>query len=80
MTTTTSSGGNGNPPTFPEEFLFDGTNYFMFKNRVILAAKLRGAEGYLEGTITMPTPKITVPSPTATEWWDTAPSYQEWQA
>ena len=77
--TSTTLGGNSNPPTFPEEFLFDGTNYIMFRDRVLLAAKLRGAEGYLDGTIGTPNPKMTVPTPLATEWWDRSPSYQEWQ-
>ena len=78
MTTTISSGGNSNPPTFLQEFLFDRTNYFMFKDQVTLAAKLRYAEGYLEGTIPMPTPKTMVPTSAAMEWWDLSLSYQEW--
>ena len=79
MTSTTSSGGNSNPPTFPEEFLFDRTNYTMFRDRVLLAARLKGAKGYLDGTIEAPNPKTTIPASPAMEWWDKNPSYQEWQ-
>ena len=79
MTSTTSSGGNSNPPTFPEEFLFDGTNYIMFRDQVLLAARLRGTKGYLNGTIETPNLKMTVPAPPVMEWWDKNPLHQDWQ-
>ncbi|KAG6895472.1 hypothetical protein C0993_009530, partial [Termitomyces sp. T159_Od127] len=77
--------GTSNPPTFPDEFLFDGTNYVMFRDQVLLAARLKGAEGYLDGTIPAPTPETTSSetstalAATAMEWWDMTPSHQEWQ-
>ena len=51
----------------------------MFRNQVLLAARLRSAEGYLDRTITTPNPKIMVPTLSATKWWDKILSHQEWQ-
>ncbi|KAG6822013.1 hypothetical protein H0H92_015666, partial [Tricholoma furcatifolium] len=49
----------------------------------MIAAQLRGADGYLDGSIERPEqpdggakPVVT----TATEWWDPKPSIQEWRA
>ncbi|KAG6807776.1 hypothetical protein H0H92_006426 [Tricholoma furcatifolium] len=87
MSNNVTTHGRG-PPTFPDECQFDGTNYLSFRDRVILAASLRGAEGYLDGTIEKPDPEkpAQTPSPgapttttTPTEWWDPNPSAQEWR-
>ncbi|KAG6825053.1 hypothetical protein H0H92_004995 [Tricholoma furcatifolium] len=51
---TTSTTSRGNPTTFPEEYQFDGTNYIAFRDRVLIAAELRGADGYLDGSIPRP--------------------------
>ncbi|KAG6838143.1 hypothetical protein C0991_001532 [Blastosporella zonata] len=53
------SSSNHNPPTFPDDLQFDGTNYIAFRDRVLIAAQLRGAEGYLTGAITKPMPQTT---------------------
>ncbi|KAG6883555.1 hypothetical protein C0992_008493, partial [Termitomyces sp. T32_za158] len=50
MTSTSSS----NPPIFPEELQFNGTNYVNFKSRVLIAARAHGAKGYLDGMIKRP--------------------------
>ncbi|KAG6815922.1 hypothetical protein H0H87_010147 [Tephrocybe sp. NHM501043] len=62
MTSTHSA----NPPNFPEDAHFDGTNYISFKNRVLIAARARGARGHLEGTTKRPTTPThkSEPSPT----------------
>ncbi|KAG6830427.1 hypothetical protein H0H92_000730 [Tricholoma furcatifolium] len=93
MSSNTTAQGRG-PPTFPDDCQFDGTNYLAFHDRVLLAASLRGAEGYLDGSIEKPEPPkppqtsspittSTSTSPltptTPTEWWDTNPSAQEWR-
>ena len=51
MIVTTTTGGNSNPPTFPDEFLFDRKNCITFRDRVSLIAQLKGVEEYLDGTI-----------------------------
>lgn len=79
MTVTTATGGNSNPPTFPDEFLFNGTNYITFRDRILLVAQLKGAEGYLEGSVKEPTSKMTISALATTEWWDPSPSPQEWR-
>lgn len=76
MTSTHSS----NPPNFPEETHFDGTNYATFKNRVVIAARARGARGYLDGTITKPEPAVDKKSEQRpTEWSSKQPSLEEWE-
>ncbi|KAG6864371.1 hypothetical protein C0993_008961 [Termitomyces sp. T159_Od127] len=45
-----TSNPNG-PPTFPDKLQFNGANFLHFKNRVLIAAHVHGAKGYLEGTI-----------------------------
>ncbi|KAG6808660.1 hypothetical protein H0H92_003355, partial [Tricholoma furcatifolium] len=82
-----------NPPNFPEDAHFDGNNYTTFKNRVLIAARARGARGYLDGTIPRPeTPSID-PEPgesktsaavaqveqKPTEWQSKSPSLEEWE-
>ena len=58
-----------NPPMFPEELQFDGTNYVNFQSHVIIAVRAHGAKGYLDGTITCPeialanTSQTTKPNP-----------------
>ncbi|KNZ73534.1 hypothetical protein J132_01341 [Termitomyces sp. J132] len=80
---TTNLGGS-NPPIFPDDCQFDGTNYTLFRDRVVIAVQLKGADGYLGGSILAPHSE-TKPSPTAspataTEWWDPSPSPQQWRA
>ena len=84
-----SSTNSSNPPTFPEEVHFDGTNYLTFKSRVLIAARARGAQGYLDGSIIKP--KVTVDEdnkdrkedPKAeykpTKWSSKNPSLEEWE-
>ncbi|KAG6851779.1 hypothetical protein C0991_006215, partial [Blastosporella zonata] len=59
MSTTTSSGVTA-PPLLPDTEKFDGTNYLEWRETILMACRLRGARGYLEGTIPKPT------SPTST--------------
>ncbi|KAG5719221.1 hypothetical protein E4T56_gene13428 [Termitomyces sp. T112] len=77
MTSTNSS----NPPNFPEDTHFDGTNYITFRNRVMIAARARGARGYLDGTIKKPeTRPDTKPTDEKhTEWSSRFPSEEEWE-
>lgn len=77
MTSTNSS----NPPTFPEEAHFDGTNYTTFKNRILIAARAQGAHGYLDGTIGKPDIGITDTKVEVkpTEWSSKTPSLEEWE-
>lgn len=69
-----------NPPNFPEESHFDGTNYSTFKNRVLIAARARGARGYLDGTIKKPDDSDTkISEIKGTEWTSKTPSLEEWE-
>lgn len=72
MTTTNTF----NPPNFPEDTHFDGTNYTTFKNRVLIAARARGARGYLNGTIQKPS---STSDTKPTEWPSKSPSLEEWE-
>ncbi|KAG6838037.1 hypothetical protein C0991_002478, partial [Blastosporella zonata] len=73
------SSNNHNPPIFPDDLQFDGTNYITFRDRVLIAAQLRGAEGYLTGATTKPMPLSPTTSPSAsTEWYDPTPTVDEW--
>ena len=47
MATATSN----NPPIFTNENKFNGTNWIGWSNTITIAARLRGARGYLEGTV-----------------------------
>ncbi|KAG6886836.1 hypothetical protein C0992_002096 [Termitomyces sp. T32_za158] len=77
MTSTNSA----NPPTFPEEAHFNESNYTTFKNRVLIAARLRGAHGYLDGLIKCPDsiPEQKVLEIKVTEWSSKTPSLEEWE-
>ena len=72
---------SSNPPNFPEDAHFDGTNFTTFKNRVLIAARARGTRGYLEGTITKPsvTPDTKDDETKPTEWSSKNPSLEEWE-
>ena len=76
-----SSTNSANPPNFPEDVHFDGTNYLTFKNRVLIAARVCGACGYLDGSITKPEPNIKIADPETkpTEWSSKNPSLEEWE-
>ncbi|KAH0579592.1 hypothetical protein H2248_002443 [Termitomyces sp. 'cryptogamus'] len=43
-----------NPPTFPNKSHFDGTNFVLFRDRVLIAAQTCGARRYLDGSIVNP--------------------------
>lgn len=77
MTSTTRQ----TPPKFPEEVHFDGTNYTTIKNRVLIAARARGAREYLEETIKRPseTDDIKKGDEKPTEWFSKTPSIEEWE-
>ena len=85
MATTTSN----NPPIFTDENKFDGTNWIGWNNAITIAARLRGARGYLEGTIpkppiappTLPTAQAVAVSlpPEPTAWMSKTPSDDEWE-
>ncbi|KAG6838350.1 hypothetical protein C0991_012403, partial [Blastosporella zonata] len=55
---------NNLPPTFPDDQQFDGDNYVIFRDRALLAARARGALGYLTGTILKPDDTTTIPPTT----------------
>ncbi|KAF9468434.1 hypothetical protein BDZ94DRAFT_1246786 [Collybia nuda] len=71
------SANNSNiPPIFPENDQFDGKNFTAFKTRLLIAAKARGARGYLEGaTYTINTTIDAAPTP----WTSRTPSSDEWE-
>ncbi|KDR67143.1 hypothetical protein GALMADRAFT_80069, partial [Galerina marginata CBS 339.88] len=85
MATTTSN----NPPIFTDENKFDGTNWLGWNNAITIAARLRGARRYLDGTITKPPPSpSTLPTanaaeialpPEPTAWMSKTPSDDEWE-
>jgi hypothetical protein len=60
--------GNSAPPSLPEAEKFDGTNYLEWADTILMACRLRGARGYLEGTIRKPVfpTETSVTSPTTT--------------
>ncbi|GLB45565.1 hypothetical protein LshimejAT787_2400230 [Lyophyllum shimeji] len=73
------SSSNYTPPIFPDEEKFDGTNFFGFKTRILIATRVRGALGYLEGIIKKPSPLPTgALPPEPTDWTSTSPSVEEW--
>ncbi|KAH0579171.1 hypothetical protein H2248_003324 [Termitomyces sp. 'cryptogamus'] len=53
-----------NPPTFPNESHFDGTNFASFRDRVLIATRTRGARGYLDGSIVNPDTENRMMAPT----------------
>ncbi|KAG6838370.1 hypothetical protein C0991_012255, partial [Blastosporella zonata] len=70
---------NHNPPTFPDNLQFNGTNYTTFRDRVLIAAQLQGTKGYLTGTITQPTPQAAGTQLPPTEWYNPDPSANKWR-
>ena len=76
-----TSAHSSNPPNFPEEAHFDGMNYATFKNRVMIAARARGARGYLDGTIGKPEsePDTKGDETKTMEWSLRHPSLKEWE-
>jgi hypothetical protein len=58
-----ASSGSG-PPTFAESAKFDRSNWVTWSGLIKIAAELRGAFGYLDGSINNPsatTPDLTSP-------------------
>ncbi|KAF9466222.1 hypothetical protein BDZ94DRAFT_1158464, partial [Collybia nuda] len=71
-----STNNSTTPPIFPENDQFDGKNFTAFKTRVLIAAKARGARGYLEGaTYTINAATDATPTP----WSSPTPSSDEWE-
>jgi hypothetical protein len=72
------------PPTFPEASKFNRSNWVAWKGLVTIAINLRGAYGYLDGTILEPTQapqNIPLPvSPTATTTTTTVPPETPWES
>ncbi|KAF5375887.1 hypothetical protein D9615_008209 [Tricholomella constricta] len=80
----TANGGNS-IPSFPDDEKFDGSNFVSFKIRILIAARARGALGYLFGATKRPEgkeeevdelsqPEILAP----TSWTSKIPSAEEW--
>ena len=91
MSTIMSTSSGNKPPTFSAESMFNGTNYFSFKDQVVLVAKLKSVLGYLNGTIKNPS-NATKSSPdespenlivdatlAPTKWWSTSLSLDKWE-
>lgn len=89
----TKSVSGSSPPSFHESEKFDGTNYLEWSERIMMACRVRGARGYLMGTISCPTvvepssesvvlPKPAKPPPPIvdTPWTSSSPSWDEWDA
>jgi len=84
------SGITNGPHIFPENEKFDRTNWIAFKTTVTIAAEVRGAMGYLDGTILDPNTLTTGPTTTTststlspqteTPWDSNYPSPGEWKA
>lgn len=47
------------PPQLTDEDKFNGTNYTTWSKTIMMSARVRGARGYLEGTIPKPSPPTT---------------------
>lgn len=85
-----TKGGGLSPPLFPEIEKFNGTNYLEWSEKILMACRVRGARGYLEGTIVQPSPTEPVespekpskpPSPSVdTPWTSNNPSWTEWDS
>jgi hypothetical protein len=65
----TTKGSGLSPPLLPDDEKFDGTNYLEWRDTILMACRLRGARGYLTGTISQPespgsSPSTTSPTPT----------------
>jgi len=46
-----SSTRGASPPLFPDNEKFDGMNWIAWSENILIAAHMRGASGYLNGTI-----------------------------
>jgi len=78
------------PPLFADEDKFDSTNWVAWSRNINIAVQLKGATGYLDGTIKNPsTPKLPAPPPsspkaltsittTETNWESLTPTLNEW--
>ncbi|KZP04620.1 hypothetical protein FIBSPDRAFT_767087, partial [Athelia psychrophila] len=73
--------------TLSEKDIFSGKKFPRFQLLLNIAAKARGVYGYLDGSITQPTPPIPTPDtaplttaspPDPTPWISTTPSSAEW--
>ena len=49
-----SLNGGASPPLFPDNEKFDGTNWIAWSENILIATCMRGASGYLNGTIKWP--------------------------
>ena len=58
-----SSTRGASPPLFPDNEKFDGMNWIAWSENILIAAHMRGASGYLNGTIKQPS---TIRSGTST--------------
>ena len=66
-------------PQFNDDTLFDGTNWFAWKDWVIWVTRLYGLTGYLDGSIAKPSPPATTATTASpTLWESTTPSMTEW--
>lgn len=53
------------PPILPDNEKFDGSNYLEWRETILMACRVRGARGYLEGTIVNPIPAPSNSSPSS---------------
>jgi Reverse transcriptase (RNA-dependent DNA polymerase)/gag-polypeptide of LTR copia-type/GAG-pre-integrase domain len=53
---------SNSPPRFSESERFDGTNWIVFKSNILILTDIRGATGYLNGSV--PQPTATLPPQT----------------
>ncbi|KAG6838283.1 hypothetical protein C0991_000546, partial [Blastosporella zonata] len=58
---------------------FTGNNWLQFKTKLVSAARGRGLHGYLDGTLTRPSPPTNEKPQMVTTWWgSTTPTCEEW--
>ncbi|PPQ91523.1 hypothetical protein CVT25_008791 [Psilocybe cyanescens] len=55
----TSKSGRLSPPILPDSEKFNGTNYLEWKETILMACCVRGAQGYLEGRIMNPAQSVS---------------------
>ncbi len=84
-----SHSSTNTPPKMPDEDKFDGVNWIPWSKWIKITSRLRGAHGYLDGTIPRPAEPskpsespadaadIPLP-PDSTEWMSMRPSINEW--